>query len=415
METERQKEEVSASSIEGAPEDSSSASSANIEGKPKEEVKTEEISAKEEDPGSPLPPPTSTVRRVVEEEQQGIIRYEVARNNGNPRDMMLIANVKALHQRQLPKMPGEYIARLVFDRGHQSLMIVTGDVDVLAAITFRVFPDRGFAEIVFLAVSSNCQVKVRGYGARIMCRIKDMMRDEYNIGYFMTYADNYAVGYFKKQGFSKEITLDPKVWKGAIKDYEGGTMMQCVTVPKVRYMEVANTLQRQREAVKRAIENRTRSHIIHPGLSCFEEGNRSVNPMDIPGVRESGWVLDTSKTTPRKHHRNPYNRQMSKITALLRAHSSAWPFQKPVSIDDVPDYPSVIKHPMDLSTVEVKVENDEYRSFTDFERDVRLIFTNCRTFNDPDTRYYKSATRLEAFFNEQVTKNPMLREARGSL
>lgn len=80
-----------------------------------------------------------------------------------------------------------------------------------------------------------------------MCRIKDMMREEYNIGYFMTYADNYAVGYFKKQGFSKEITLDPKVWKGAIKDYEGGTMMQCVTVPKVRYMEVANTLQMQRE------------------------------------------------------------------------------------------------------------------------------------------------------------------------
>lgn len=120
----------------------------------------EELPKKEDSSESPLPPPTATVRRVVEEEQQGIIRYEVARNNGNPRDMMLIANVKALHQRQLPKMPGEYIARLVFDRGHQSLMIVTGDVEVLAAITFRVFPERGFAEIVFLAVSSNCQVKV---------------------------------------------------------------------------------------------------------------------------------------------------------------------------------------------------------------------------------------------------------------
>ncbi|KAI9228127.1 MAG: histone acetyltransferase [Piptocephalis tieghemiana] len=373
----------------------------------------EELPKKEDSSESPLPPPTATVRRVVEEEQQGIIRYEVARNNGNPRDMMLIANVKALHQRQLPKMPGEYIARLVFDRGHQSLMIVTGDVEVLAAITFRVFPERGFAEIVFLAVSSNCQVK--GYGARIMCRIKDMMREEYNIGYFMTYADNYAVGYFKKQGFSKEITLDPKVWKGAIKDYEGGTMMQCVTVPKVRYMEVANTLQMQREAVKRVIEDRTRSHIIHPGLTCFEEGTRSINPMDIPGVRESGWVLDTSKSTPRKLHRNPYNRQMSKITSLLRAHSAAWPFQKPVSVDDVPDYPIIIKHPMDLSTVEVKVENDEYRSFGDYEKDIRLIFTNCRTFNDPDTRYYKSANRLEAFFNEQITKNPVLREARGPL
>jgi histone acetyltransferase len=63
--------------------------------------------------------------------------------------------------------------------------------------------------------------------------------------YFLTYADNYAVGYFKKQvrtlyyacyfhpftwlalqGFSKEITLDRTIWAGYIKDYEGGTIMQ---------------------------------------------------------------------------------------------------------------------------------------------------------------------------------------------
>lgn len=41
--------------------------------------------------------------------------------------------------------------------------------------------------------------------------------------HFLTYADNYAVGYFQKQGFTKEITLDKSLWMGYIKDYEGGT------------------------------------------------------------------------------------------------------------------------------------------------------------------------------------------------
>src|SRR5690606_27665343 len=41
---------------------------------------------------------------------------------------------------------------------------------------------------------------------------------------FLTYADNYAIGYFKKQGFTKEITLEEYRYRGYIKDYDGGTL-----------------------------------------------------------------------------------------------------------------------------------------------------------------------------------------------
>jgi hypothetical protein len=37
----------------------------------------------------------------------------------------------------------------------------------------------------------------------------------------LTYADNYAIGYFKKQGFTKEITLDKSIWMGYIKGLHG--------------------------------------------------------------------------------------------------------------------------------------------------------------------------------------------------
>jgi histone acetyltransferase len=41
----------------------------------------------------------------------------------------------------------------------------------------------------------------------------------------ITYADNLALGYFRKQGFTKDGRMTIDRWKGYIKDYEGGTMM----------------------------------------------------------------------------------------------------------------------------------------------------------------------------------------------
>lgn len=64
--------------------------------------------------------------------------------------------------------------------------------------------------------------------------------------HFLTYADNFAVGYFKKQGFTREIELDRKLWAGYIKDYDGGTMMYCKLTPKIQYMEAPQLVHKQR-------------------------------------------------------------------------------------------------------------------------------------------------------------------------
>lgn len=45
-----------------------------------------------------------------------------------------------------------------------------------------------------------------------MNKLKDHCRTkEWN--YFLTYADNNAIGYFKKQGFSSQVKMDPDTWK----------------------------------------------------------------------------------------------------------------------------------------------------------------------------------------------------------
>ena len=60
---------------------------------------------------------------------------------------------------------------------------------------FRPFYTQKFAEIVFLAVTTQEQVK--GYGSRLMNKLKDHARDK-QIHYFLTYADNNAIEYFRK-------------------------------------------------------------------------------------------------------------------------------------------------------------------------------------------------------------------------
>jgi histone acetyltransferase len=101
-------------------------------------------------------------------------------------------------------MPKEYIARLVYDRNHRSLAIVKRGLKVVGGICYRPFTSRGFAEIVFCAVASSEQVK--GYGSHLMNHLKDHVKEDFpTINHFLTYADNYAIGYFKKQ-VSRDLT-----------------------------------------------------------------------------------------------------------------------------------------------------------------------------------------------------------------
>lgn len=50
------------------------------------------------------------------EEREGIIKTAVVLNDGARESMILLTGLKNIFQKQLPKMPKEYIARLVYDR-----------------------------------------------------------------------------------------------------------------------------------------------------------------------------------------------------------------------------------------------------------------------------------------------------------
>lgn len=92
--------------------------------------------------------------------RQGLIKVEAVENDRTPRNLIILTGLKTLFQKQLPKMPREYIARLVYDTNSKSLAIIKHGLKVVGGICFRPFPQRGFAEIVFFATASVDQVKV---------------------------------------------------------------------------------------------------------------------------------------------------------------------------------------------------------------------------------------------------------------
>lgn len=194
--------------------------------------------------------------------------------------------IKNVFSHQLPRMPREYITRLVFDPKHKCLVLVKEN-RVIGGICFHMFPSQGFSEIVFCAVSSNEQVK--GYGTHMMNYLKDY-HVRHNTLHFLTYADEYATGYFKKQGFSTQINLIKSAYQGYIKEYEGATLMGCELNPRILYVEFSLILKKQREVIKKLIEKRTLElSKCYPGLTCFRDGIKQIPIESVPGVREAGY------------------------------------------------------------------------------------------------------------------------------
>ncbi|XP_034743278.1 nucleosome-remodeling factor subunit BPTF-like isoform X4 [Etheostoma cragini] len=93
---------------------------------------------------------------------------------------------------------------------------------------------------------------------------------------------------------------------------------------------------------------------------------------------------------------------LRRILRSLQAHKMAWPFLEPVDPNDAPDYYRVIKEPMDLCTMEERIQKREYIKLTEFVADMTKIFDNCRYYNPSDSPFYQCAEVLETFFVQKL-------------
>eukprot|EP00730_Choanoeca_flexa_P003038 TRINITY_DN11268_c0_g1_i1.p1 TRINITY_DN11268_c0_g1~~TRINITY_DN11268_c0_g1_i1.p1 ORF type:complete len:1083 (+),score=298.48 TRINITY_DN11268_c0_g1_i1:69-3317(+) len=100
---------------------------------------------------------------------------------------------------------------------------------------------------------------------------------------------------------------------------------------------------------------------------------------------------------------------LSKIVLpALAKNPLSWPFRKPVDYKklNIPTYPDVIKHPMDLGTIRKKLTKKEYYSSKECIADVALVWRNCQTFNRPQDDVYKMSQTLQEEFERLLRSMP---------
>jgi len=175
--------------------------------------------------------PKGSPKNKKEEYPSGEVRFEVLNASRTRSEVDLWTQTVWLEQlvhifeQQLPVMYAadkSYISRTVLSREHRSMVLLISD-KVYGGVTFRTWKQKHFMEIAFFAVSSI--LHGQGYGTILMNHLKQMAQSE-GIRYFLTYADNTAIGFFRKQGFSDKITFDSTKWKRFIKYYTEATLMQ---------------------------------------------------------------------------------------------------------------------------------------------------------------------------------------------
>lgn len=171
----------------------------------------------------------------------------------------------------------------------------------------------------------------------------------------------------------------------------------------------------------------------------------------IPARRESGRPIKPPKKDlpdSQQHQtskKGKLSEQLKYCNGILKEllskkHAAyAWPFYKPVDASalGLHDYHEIIKHPMDLSTIKVrlgtpwalaqphggfvgvalrsahplpfpqrKMENRDYHDAQEFAADVRLMFSNCYKYNPPDHDVVAMARKLQVGGVTQQPHNP---------
>ncbi|KAG0418722.1 Histone acetyltransferase GCN5 [Dictyocoela roeselum] len=376
--------------------------------------------------------------------KSGDIRFITASTafSWDKQEVTQLLQFRALVQKQLPKMPKEYIFRVVFSEAHRCLLCYNKST-LVGGLCYRPFYERSFFEIVFLAIHSDMQIK--GFGSFLMDFSKEHFKTEvhrfnkadkderfknkiislYNPSfsnidadsdyttpkdrqnsppfYIMIYADCYAVGFFKKQGFSPEITF--RHWIGYIKDYEGGTLMQCKVYYKINYVLKMEFIETGRRIIINKISKISQFNI----LRVPEQVDSIYN---VPGFKEA----KLTKEMLIVQNRYAYLKNIFFfVTSDLISDSHSWPFLEPVNKELVFDYYTIIKDPMDFKTLADNIQKNKYSKWQEYANDVLKIFSNCRIYNRPNTQYCKCADALEKRFRSKAEQVERALKSKGFL
>ncbi|KAI5791742.1 hypothetical protein DFH27DRAFT_592142 [Peziza echinospora] len=126
---------------------------------------------------------------------------------------------------------------------------------------------------------------------------------------------------------------------------------------------------------------------------------KTDEPSETPTVSQSTDTGPMSKVQVKFAHG---------VIRTIRRTKDSGPFLQPVDPVklNIPTYFDLVKHPMDLSTLEKKLSTDQYANVEEFTKDFKLIISNCIAFNGPDHQVTEMALGIDGTFERQMKTMP---------
>ena len=146
-----------------------------------------------------------------------------------------------------------------------------------------------------------------------------------------------------------------------------------------------------------------------------DDGSSMCQIVDVAGAPTTWYSIEHFDY----HQTSDAFRECQNILNWLKRQKSIEPFLYPVDPKalNIPTYPDIVKNPMDVSTMEDKLENGHYSNIAPgssgrtpvsrmlngpFLRDVKLIFDNAMLFNPPDDWIHLAAKKLKKSVTKKI-------------
>lgn len=136
------------------------------------------------------------------------------------------------------------------------------------------------------------------------------------------------------------------------------------------------------------------------GEGCEEEFLDPIN-----GVVQPPYIPPASRP---QRTTNQLQHLLNVVMKSLWKHHLAWPFRHPVDAVklNLPDYHQIIRRPMDLGTISKRLENCYYSTAQECIDDLKTMFNNCYTYNNPGEDIVSMAQALEKVFHTKLGEMP---------
>ncbi|NXT80030.1 BRWD1 protein, partial [Zapornia atra] len=121
--------------------------------------------------------------------------------------------------------------------------------------------------------------------------------------------------------------------------------------------------------------------------------------------RRKGRGLKKGRSVKTGYDENCWKKQCMELVNLIFQCEDSEPFRQPVDLDQYPDYRHIIDTPMDFGTVKETLEAGNYDTPMELCKDIRLIFSNAKSYTpNKKSKIYSMTLRLSALFEEKIRR-----------